>query len=203
MCTQPFNKHVKYGLAFVTVTSVTESSNDAPTVVDSAASSSSKRVTKLGAFMLKASPSNSDDEDAQPKVGNLFASFKADPKKSKPSVAEELRASGTLAAMAVKASGLGDTRDSGGFGGGGGKKRKAADFVATAAVTPKAAKKPRPPGDDKAKLPARNVVEPGFDDKKTTNEFKHDTKKSKNVDSTNKKSSKTWIKSNSSSMYCR
>ena len=27
--------------------------------------------------MLKASPNNSDDEDATPKVGNLFASFKA------------------------------------------------------------------------------------------------------------------------------
>ena len=34
------------------------------------------KTTMLGAFMLKASPNNSDDEDASPKVGNLFASFK-------------------------------------------------------------------------------------------------------------------------------
>ena len=185
VCTQPFNKHVKYGLAFVTVTSV-DSSGVAAAATDD---SSTKKVTKLGAFMLKASPNNSDDEE-EPKVGNLFASFKADPsKKAKPSVAGELRASGTLAAMTVKASGLADAGDSGGFAAQ--KKDKKKDPVKRKALdhpvsTPSSAKKPR---DDKAKLPARNVIDPGFDDKKDDKiNSKQDSRK--NGDDTNKTSDK-------------
>jgi len=178
VCTQPFNKHTKYGLAFVTVTSVAEETSAVDAAVDAAGV---KKVTKLGAFMLRASPNNSDDEDsAPPKVGNLFASFMASDKKTpatpkareKPgqSVAGELRAGGgTLAAMTVKASGLAEQGDSGGFVSSA-KKRKTAEPQASASKPNKKARTGSSDDKTSTKLPPRNVIDPGFGPKKPKEE---------------------------------
>ena len=134
VCSQPFNKHIKYGLSFFNVTSATEEKAKSP-----------PRTTKLGAFVLKAE--QPDEEQEPPKVGGLFESFK---KASKPSVAAEMKSDETLAAMTVKASGL--TGEDSGFESNK-KKRKADEKVATREPP----KKPRNGGN----LPRRDVAVPG------------------------------------------
>jgi len=215
VCTQPFNKNIKYGISFLTVTSVEEndagqgSSTSATPLQPGGGTPGGKagKTTMLGAFMLKASPNNSDDEDATPKVGNLFASFKAKTPTSadastpgKISVASEIR-QGTLAAMTVKASGLAEVNDTGGFASSSKKdstkKRKANEpphqggglsAKAKAEAEARLAKKPRPSTDYlNAKLPARNVIDPGIkddeddDDKKNRKDRKPETPKPKQV----------------------
>lgn len=80
VCTQPFNKSIKYGLSFISIHSVTE---DKPIKKDD---------LKLGAFRLKAEDENED-------FGSLFKA-----KIKNESVATTLRSKETLASIAVQSS---------------------------------------------------------------------------------------------------
>ena len=79
LCTQPFNKNLKYGLSFITVHSVDLTKNDP--------------VVKLGAFKLK------DEDDEDNFVGDFFKG-KLSPVKN--SVATDLRSNATLASLAFQ-----------------------------------------------------------------------------------------------------
>lgn len=63
VCTQPFNKHVQYGLSFIVLHSSARQSGD-----------SEEHSSTLGKFVLK-----KDDEDEQPSVGTWFAKRKDPP----------------------------------------------------------------------------------------------------------------------------
>ena len=76
ICTQPFNKNIKYGLSFITIHSMPEV----------------KKEVKLGAFRLKT------DDDDKLDESNAVRIFKS-PKKE--SVATTLRSQETLASIAV------------------------------------------------------------------------------------------------------
>ena len=79
LCTQPFNKNIKYGLSFITIHSA---ENVEP----------KKEPLKLGAFTLK-------DEDEDDDTGQLFQAKKLNVTNS---VASDLRSDSTLATLALK-----------------------------------------------------------------------------------------------------
>jgi DNA-repair protein XRCC1 len=62
VCTQPFNKHVQYGLSFITLHTVGDSEG------------SGEASGTLGRFALKG-----DDEEESPSVGSWFAKRKDPP----------------------------------------------------------------------------------------------------------------------------
>ena len=90
VCTQPFNKHVQYGLSFLALSGQTSG--------DVQVSVPSTKKQKLGAFTLK--EEEPDDEPAS--LGGLFlARQKTETARPKMSPAAELRSGQTLATMAL------------------------------------------------------------------------------------------------------
>ncbi len=95
VCTQPFNKRVKYGLSFLALSA--EEDRGKAVVVEK---QKPKDKVKLGAFTLK----DEDDEDAVangPKVGSLFCLKKQKEDTDSVSVGAELRSKQTLASLAL------------------------------------------------------------------------------------------------------
>ena len=95
VCTQPFNKHIKYGISFISLHTVGAEK-------DGDSSSATPSTKKLGAFKLK-----DDEDDTTSGVGSLFASTRGGSiveklKKEKESVATALRSEATLASMALQ-----------------------------------------------------------------------------------------------------
>ena len=82
ICTQPFNKSIKYGISFITVHSAEEVKQEPP----------EPKVTKLGAFKLK----DEDDDDQQ-----LF-NFNRRLNQPKESVATSIRSETTLQTLALQ-----------------------------------------------------------------------------------------------------
>lgn len=82
ICTQPYNKHVQYGLAFVKIHGIAITS---PNISESSTISSSKtndnEMKKLGHFKLREDSSDSNDADS----GSLFSRWKQNRDQIKPS----------------------------------------------------------------------------------------------------------------------
>lgn len=86
IATQPFNKHIKYGVSFMALAG--------PTIVEP----KPEKVTKLGAFQLKAE----DEDDTNIAVGSFFNRKKdSSVSSTKPSVAAAIRSEKTLAEMTL------------------------------------------------------------------------------------------------------
>lgn len=90
VCSQPFNKHVKYGVSFITLKSLAKEAKNG--------SESAKGAIKLGAFVLKDEPN--DDVDLS--VGNWFSKKKDETRRT--SMAEEMKSEKTLASLALASS---------------------------------------------------------------------------------------------------
>ena len=65
ICTQPFNKTVKYGLSFITLQSAEEKTEEKMTTTKNE-NNTAKPGLKLGAFRLK------DEDESEDNIGNLF-----------------------------------------------------------------------------------------------------------------------------------
>merc|ERR1711874_528588 len=96
VCTQPFNKHVRYGLSFVTITGPTTS----VTTTTTSSSSGEKKGVKLGAFRLK-----EEEGQSSLSVGSFFAK-----RKEALSPAAALRSETTLASFTLKKEESGEKR---------------------------------------------------------------------------------------------
>ena len=66
ICTQPFNKTVKYGLSFITLQSAEEKTEEKIMTTKNENSTTAKPGLKLGAFKLK------DEDDSEDNIGSLF-----------------------------------------------------------------------------------------------------------------------------------
>eukprot|EP00095_Tigriopus_kingsejongensis_P001221 snap_masked-scaffold1412_size42778-processed-gene-0.4 protein:Tk01221 transcript:snap_masked-scaffold1412_size42778-processed-gene-0.4-mRNA-1 annotation:"dna repair protein xrcc1" len=134
VCTQPFNKQVKYGISFITLKSFQDSK---------ASNGGEKVATKLGAFTLKPE----DDSNLNVSVGSWF-SKKQDPKRT--SLVGDMKSNQTLASLALASS---QVEKAGIKGGVASQPPKAAFYQLQDRPSPKAAGRPPP-----QKLPRRDVM---------------------------------------------
>ena len=154
VCTQPFNKNIKYGLSFITV----HSAEQKETPVEKP-----KKEGFFGAFKLK-------EEDEKLDVGRLFKNAQ-----SKQSVATSMRSKETLASIAIQSSEAEKLRKS--------PFKVVPKRKNSEDLDEKPAKKKREntPKIDK-KLPKRNILDPGDSDNEDKPEPKKPKKETPKVE---------------------